>query len=150
MKKLSVMLMALALMVLAACGAATDVTYEMEEMGIKATVEMSAKGDKVQDQKVTMTFPYDAMGVESKEMAEEMLKGDIESESEELEGLKGVKVSNEFQDDQFEQVMEVNYKEADLRELEDAGFDFGEEESDYISLEKTEENLEEEGFKKVE
>ena len=90
---------------------------------------------------------YAALGLNSKEEAEAAF-GVVASS---FQGIDGVTHSMDYQDDQVTETLIVDYGVADFEEVAQLeGSTFDDTDADYISLEKTIELLEDQGFEQVE
>lgn len=134
---------------LAACGSGEESTtvLQTEQNGVTIKITLEAEGDKVVEQTADNIITYEALGLSSKEEAEAAFS----EVNETFQGVEGVTHNMEFQDDQAVETLVVDYETADLEEVAQLeGSTFEDTDADFISLEKTIEMLESQGFEKVE
>lgn len=133
---------------LVACNSKEEiVTLQAEEQGIILKLTYKAEGDKVIEQTADNVMPYESLGLTTAEEAKEIF-GDAVAE---YEGVKGVKHSMDYQEDKAVESLTINYAEADLEEVSHlVGTMFDGDTSEGISLKKSIEMLEEQGFEVVE
>ncbi|MFD1608221.1 YehR family lipoprotein [Oceanobacillus luteolus] len=133
---------------LIACGAEeTTTTLSMEQAGVTMVVTLKAEGDRVTEQTADNEIMYDALGVSTAEEAEEFFAGFVEG----FDETEGVTHNIEYQEDKVVESLTVDYEKADIDEVSQlAGSQYEAESGDEISLERTIEMLEEQGFEIVE
>lgn len=133
---------------LAACGGEESTTVmQIEENGVLSKITLEAEGDEVVKQTADNIITYAALGLNSKEEAEAAF-GEVASS---FQGIDGVTHSMDYQDDQVTETLIVDYGVADFEEVAQLeGSTFDDTDADYISLEKTIELLEDQGFEQVE
>ncbi|MFD1337253.1 YehR family lipoprotein [Oceanobacillus iheyensis] len=138
---------AVTMFVLAACGSEETVTYQAEENGISITLTYTAEGDNVVKQVSESEIEYSALGVTTKEEAEELLAPLVE----EYQNINGLTHEIDYQDDKVVEKVTVDYNEADASEIAELeGSMFEGDPTEGISLEKSIELIESQGFEKVE
>lgn len=118
--------------------------FEAEENGVTNTITYYYKGDKVITQEARNVLPFEIIGVESKEEAQEI----FEPESEKFQGIEGLTHEMEYTDSEAIEVLEVNYDNLDFdaaRGLPGMVFD-GDAEKHGVSMERSAELLFGEGF----
>lgn len=84
-------------------------TFEIEQGGVTIQMVYSYMGDLVLKQTTTSTGNYAAMGIDSKEQAQEALKSVVEQYS----NVKGVTHTIDYQEDQLIEHTEVDYSKVD-------------------------------------
>ncbi|CEG21462.1 putative lipoprotein YehR precursor [Planococcus massiliensis] len=135
---------------LAACGGeeASTRTFEMENNGIVTTMVYTTEGDKVTKQSTENLIQYDLAGIESKDQARELFDPLIG----EFQGIEGITHQMEYEEDQAVETMEIDYETVDFDEIENLpGMSFSDDPKDNgVSMEKSLEILESQGFKEVE
>lgn len=151
MKKFKGAIGLLALMLfLAACGGEEESTrtFEMENNGIVTTMVYTTEGDKVTKQSTENLIQYDLAGIESKEQAQELFDPLIG----EFQGIEGITHQMEYEEDKAVETMEIDYETVDFDEIENLpGMSFSDDPKDNgVSMEKSLEILESQGFKEVE
>lgn len=125
----------------------TVVAYERNESGAVIRLTYYAKGDKVYKQTARNVIPYEALGVNSKEEAKELLEEIMDSTRE----IKGYEDVFEYQDDAVIETVSIDYNVVNLDEVKDLiGAYFEGDVENGISLSKSAKWLEEAGFSKVE
>ena len=146
-----IFLVTMSLVIFVGCGSKNEeakeaqTTYFMESQGLTVEMTYYHTGDKVTKQTSVNTFPYESIGIESKEEAEEKLASTVEQ----YQGVKGLEHSIDYQDTQVVEVLTIDYKEVDLDEIskipgmQDSGKAGG-----TISLEQISKQLEKQGYKK--
>ena len=149
MKKVTgfIAILALALF-LVACGEKESTrTFELEEGGLKTTMVYTHSGDKVTRQETENIIPYDSIGIASKEEAQELFDSFIA----EFQDIDGLKHEMKYEDSKAVEYLSIDYEAADYEQLEGLpGMEFSEDPKDGISMEKSAELLESEGFTEVE
>ncbi|MHA6253117.1 YehR family lipoprotein [Oceanobacillus sp. CAU 1775] len=136
--------------ILVACGSGgeeTTTVMRAEQNGVIIEITLEAEGDEVVKQTADNIITYEALGVSNAEEAEAQL-GEIVAGFNEVEGVTH---SIDYQEGQAIETLAVNYEEADLEEVAQLeGSTFEDTDADYISLEKTIEMLQGQGFGIVE
>lgn len=125
----------------------TTRTFEAEQDGIVTTLEYTAKGDKVIKQTTENVIQYDLAGIESKEQAKEL----FEPMTEQFQNIDGITHKLEYEDSKAIESLVIDYEAVDFDEIKDLpGMSFSEDpkEND-ISMEKSAEMIESQGFKEV-
>lgn len=135
-------------LVLTACGGAdeeeTTRTFKSEEDGMYSQITLTYKGDKVIKQSTEFTMTYEAIGISSKEEAEEML-GSVEEDEQDIDGLTR---ESTYTDSEYIEKASVNFEEIDKKELDELYDFFLVLDSDNnVDFEKTIADFEEFGFK---
>jgi len=137
------------MIVLTACGSNEETrTFEMSDQGIESTLVYTHDDDKVISQSTENIINYEELGMD-KAQAEEMFG----SMAEQYEGLSGVEHSFEFGDEEATETLTIVYDEVDSEELEGVqGMNFeGEgDPSEGVSMERSAEMLEQQGYTEVE
>lgn len=134
-------------LMLGACSSDDDLetrTFELEEEGIASEVTYYHNDDdEVVKQTTENIIPYDALGLSSKDEAEEML----EAESDEMDDVEGITEEIEYDDDEATEKLEIVYDEIDPDEAEDlSGMMLEGDVENGVSMEKSAEIIEEQGF----
>ncbi|GIO20841.1 DUF1307 domain-containing protein [Oceanobacillus oncorhynchi subsp. incaldanensis] len=136
---------------LMACGKEETVTLQGEQMGMTMEVTMDAKDDEMTKQTVKANIPYSMVGAASQEEAESMDEL-FRSEFEPFEDIDGIEFDLDYGEEELTQTISVDLTVADIEEINSipgASFpDTGDDE--YISLEETVSDFEEQGFEVVE
>lgn len=133
---------------LTACGEdETTRTFEAEQNGIVTTLEYTAKGDKVTKQTSENVIQYDLAGIESKEQAQELFDPMIEQ----FQNIEGITHKLEYEDTKAIESLVIDYEAVDFDEIMGLpGMNFSEDpKNNGISMEKSAEMLESQGFKEV-
>ncbi|MER2170365.1 MAG: DUF1307 domain-containing protein [Psychrobacillus psychrodurans] len=133
---------------LTACGEdETTRTFEAEQNGIETTLEYTAKGDKVTKQTTENVIQYDLAGIESKEQAQELFDPMIEQ----FQNIEGITHKLEYEDSKAIESLVIDYEAVDFDEIMGLpGMNFSEDpKNNGISMEKSAEMLESQGFKEV-
>lgn len=118
--------------------------FEAEEMGITNTITYYYKGDKVITQEARNVLPFETIGVETKEEAQEI----FEPESEKFQDVEGLTHEMEYTDTEAIEILKVDYDNLDFdaaRGLPGMVFD-GDAEKNGVSMERSAELLLGEGF----
>lgn len=151
MKKLKgAMALLAAAMLLAACGGEEESTrtFELENDGVVTTMVYTTEGDKVTKQSTENLIQYDVAGLESKEQAQEIFDPLIEQ----FQGIEGITHNMEYDEEKAVETLEIDYEAVDFDEIENLpGMSFSDDPKDNgVSMEKSLEILESQGFKEVE
>lgn len=122
-------------------------TFEIEQNGINIQMVYSYIEDIVLKQSTKSTGNYAAMGIESKEQAQEAL-AEIE---EQFSNVEGVTHSIDYQDDQLIENTEVDYSKADLQEITKLTGSMvdGSENAKIVSMSQSEKLLLDNGYTKL-
>ncbi|WP_462420026.1 YehR family lipoprotein [Salinicoccus sp. Marseille-QA3877] len=123
-------------------------TFALEENGTYNELVYYYVGDEVKRQTSVTEMDYEAIGASNEEEAKELLA----DASQEYTDTDGVDHNIEYNEDGFVETTEVNYDEADLNEvagLDGADFE-GEESAEFVSMERSEEQLLNAGYELVE
>lgn len=154
MRKIKYLLCALLLVTMASgCGSSsedeksTTVCSGLVD-GVNETMTIKADGDKLVTQKEEITYTFAELGVSKEDLDldefMQLLMGQIFDASE----VEGIKASYETTDEEVTIILTIDYTKVDLKVLEDAGIvEAGWLTTKYISLEKTIEGLEGNGYK---
>lgn len=110
-------------------------------------VEFKAEGDKVISMKQTLTLSLTDLGI-SEDMDKERTLDAVKAQLDEDYGkIDGVETSGTLDGDTFALTVTIDYEKADTDQLIKAGLlEKGEMSSQYVSLEKSEKELAEQGF----
>ncbi|MBP1906114.1 uncharacterized lipoprotein YehR (DUF1307 family) [Paenibacillus turicensis] len=142
----SVLCLMVLVLVLSACGKGEVLTksYEKEENGASIVITYKYQGDIVNVQSTDSKIPFSALGVTTKEEAEELLNPMVEQ----YKGVKGVTHSITYSDSEAVESLSVNYEEADFKELNaKLGTNFPESSKKAkVSLKKSEDDLKLSGY----
>jgi len=134
---------------LVACNSGSEetVTLQTEENGITVKLTYKAKGDKVTEQRADNVMPYESLGISTPEEAEELF-AELASG---FEGIEGVTHKMDYQDDQVVESLTIDYEKADPNEVSGLSGSMSDGDlSNGISLKKSVEMLEEQGYEIVE
>lgn len=129
----------------AASGEEQSKTFVMEEEGYINELVYYYIDDEVQRQTSQSDITYEALGVEGEEQARELL----EQEAANYQEVDGVEQNIEYGEEGIVETLEVDYTVADLSEvsgLEGAEFEEGADEAQFISMERSEEQLLNSGY----
>ncbi len=119
--------------------------YFIENKGIKSEIILYHDKDNVLKQTNNNEILYSVMDVDSKKGAEEALK----YSSDEYKGVKGIEQSIEYKDDKAVETIEINYSKLDFEEARNiAGLRIDKNAEQGISLKKSIDTLEQQGFTK--
>lgn len=147
MKKITLLAVIPMSLLLAACGGEETKTFIYEEEGMSSEMVFTYSGDSVNNERSTTTLEYEPLGLSSAEAAEEVL-ADFTLD---IQDVAGVEYNIDYGDSEAVETVEINYEEADINELREAGVQIeGEEDAEGISLEQTEEILVDQGYEAVE
>lgn len=142
----SVLCLMVLVLVLSACGKGEVLTksYEKEENGASIVITYKYQGDIVNVQSTDSKIPFSALGVTTKEEAEELLNPMVEQ----YKGVKGVTHKITYSDSEAVESLSVNYEEADFKELNaKLGTNFPESSKNAkVSLKKSEDDLKLSGY----
>src|SRR5699024_4552423 len=118
-------------------------TFVMENEGAVTTLTYYYEGDIVFKQTSENVIPYENIGLNSKEEAKEML----EPQSEQFQGIDGLKEKIEYHDSKAIETLEINYNEVNIEEVgELPGTMLDENAVNGISMEKSANMLLQQGF----
>ncbi|MGI2326673.1 YehR family lipoprotein [Planococcus sp. YIM B11945] len=135
---------------LTACsgGSESTKTFELDKDGVLTTMVYTAKGDKVTKQTTENVIQYELAGIESKEQAQQLLDPMVSQ----FQNIDGVTHKLEYEDTKAIETLAIDYEVVNIDDIEGLpGMSFSEGAKDQgISLEKSEELLESQGFKEVE
>lgn len=149
MKKLTgfVTILVLALFLTACSEDESTRTFELEQDGISTTLVYTATGDKVTKQTTENVVQYDLAGITSKEEAKEL----FDPMTEQFKSIEGLTHSLEYDDSKAIESLVIDYEAVNFDELENLpGMNFSEDPTNNgISMEKSAEMLESQGFKEV-
>ena len=123
------------------------VTLKTEENGVIMELTYKAVGDKVIEQTANNVMPYESLGVTTPEEAKKILAEFVVGYDE----TEGITHNIDYQDEQAVEKLTIDYETADLNEVGKlTGASFEGDVDKGISLEKSIEMLEEQGFEVVE
>lgn len=123
------------------------VTLQSEQNGVIMKLTYKADGDKVIEQTADNIMPYESIGVTTPEEAEEVLAEFVAD----YEEAKGITHTIDYQDDKVVETLTINYETADLDEVSRlSGASFEGDISEGISLKRSVDMLQEQGFEVVE
>lgn len=136
------------LFLLGACGSDVETSeFELEENGVVMLMTYHHEGDEVIKQTAENTIPYTSLGVESEDEAKQFL----EPQSEQMQGIDGLKEEIEYGDSEAKETVEVDYEELDMDQAKDVpGLMLDGDIENGISMEKTAEMLINQGFEEKE
>ena len=138
--------LAMVTVVLAACGSEETRTFEMEDTGLTSTLTYTYSGDEVTSQTAENVMNYEELGLEKAD-AEEILN----PVAEQYEGLEGIEYSIEYGDEEAVESIEINYEELDYEKAQGVeGIQLEGNPEDGVSMEKSAEMVEEQGYTEVE
>jgi len=136
-------------MLLGACsGEAGERTFKLEEEGITSMVTYEHEGDEVIKHTTEVTMDYSALGLSSKEEAEEFFEAMGSSEKIDIEG-----VSHDitYKNDTLSETLTIDFTEADVEDLKEIpGFGDDEDLENGISLKESIKLIESQGYEEVE
>lgn len=136
-------------LVLAACGNESESTrtFELEQNGTVTTLVYTTEGDKVTKQTTKNVIQYDLAGITSKENAEEIFTPLVEQ----FQNIEGITHSMEYEDTKATETLAIDYETVNFDEIENLpGMAFSDGDKDQgISMKKSEEVLESQGFTEV-
>ncbi len=133
------------IILLASCAKEQTQSYSMTSNGVEMKLTYTYTGDKVSKQTTKSVIPYSALGVTNKEDAKSYL-GPI---AEAYQGVKGLKESIKYEENQAVESVEINYETVDFDELKGIpGITTSGNTDKGISMKKTEKLLKDSGFKK--
>ena len=123
------------------------VTYKGNVSGMETTLTYWAKGDRVYKQTSKSVIPYSILGVDSAEAAKELVGPALEK----AQGLEGYTDEVEYTDDAIIETVSVDFEVVDIDKLSELNVWLMKEGdvSAGISLSKSAEYLEQNGFTKV-
>lgn len=126
-------------------GKEKSATYMLEDEGIKTTITLKAKGDKVIEQTVINELSYEAL-----QLTKEEAQAQFDPIAEQFEGLVGVEENVVYNEDGLVETLTIDFKKADLREVSKLpGSEFDEKAiKNGVSFKKTSKAYEEMGAKK--
>lgn len=133
---------------LASCGTGASSqeeskTFTMDQNGVSMELVFNYSGDKVTSQTANNVMPYEAIGVSTKEEAQEVL----DPIAEQYQQVQGVDYSLEYSDSEATESLTINYDELDYdsaKQLPDVSFEGNTDNG--ISMERTEEMLLDQGY----
>ena len=135
---------------LVACNSDSEektVTLQSEQNGVIMKLTYKADGDKVIEQTADNVVPYESLGVTTPEEAEGIFSELVAG----YEGVKGITHNLDYQDDKIIETLTINYETADLNKVSQlTGSSFEGDLSEGVSLQKSIDMLQEEGFEIVE
>ncbi|MEI3606356.1 YehR family protein [Pseudogracilibacillus sp. SE30717A] len=133
---------------LVACNSKENiVTLQTEQDGVISELTYKANGDKVTEQTAKNVLPYESIGVTTSEEAKEVLDDLIVG----YDDTEGVTHNMDYQDDKVIETLTIDYETADLNEVNKlSGASFEGDVDKGISLKKSVEMLQEQGYEVVE
>jgi uncharacterized lipoprotein YehR (DUF1307 family) len=132
--------------IMTACGSEETRTFEMEEAGTKSTITYTYSGDEVSKQTAENIVNYEELGIEKAD-AEEIIK----PVAEQYKDIDGVEYSVEYGDEEAVENIEINYEELDYEKAQKTeGIMLQGDPEKGISMEKSAEMIEEQGYTEVE
>ena len=132
--------------IMTACGSEETRTFEMEETGTKSTITYTYSGDEVSKQTAENIVNYEELGIEKAD-AEEIIK----TVAEQYKDIDGVEYSVEYGDEEAVENIEINYEELDYEKAQKTeGIMLQGDPEKGISMEKSAEMIEEQGYTEVE
>ena len=138
-----------------ACGGKAETTtrtFTQTTNNVESTLVFTCDGDKVVKQTAKNVMKYDDFGLTDKDEAKELIEPQLEDYAKQYEGIDGVTYELDFQDDRVVENISVDYTVASLSDLKDIqGFtmDDNDGKADFVSMEKTSETLEAQGYEEV-
>ena len=136
-------------LLLTACNNGTESTrtFELEENGVITTVEYTFEGDKVTKQTAENIIPYDSVGINSKEEAQEIFA----PMSEEFQNFDGLTHKMEYDNSKAIESLIINYEVVNFEEIQHLpGMNFDEDvKTEGVSMKKSAEFLESQGFTEI-
>ncbi len=132
----------------AASGEEESKTFVYEEEGYINELVYYYTDDRVQRQTAESRMTYEALGVSNEDEARELL----DEFSDQYNDVEGVTQEIEYTDEGIIETLEVDYSVASLGDvvaLEEESFEEGAESAEYISMERSEEQLLSEGYEVV-
>lgn len=149
MKKwLMISLTLLVSITLVACNSDDNtVTLQTEQNGVIMKIAYKGDGDEVIEQTADNVMPYEALNVTTKEEAQKILAPVVG----EYAKVKGITHNMDYQDDKVVESLKIDYEIADPEEVSQlVGTTFEGDISEGISLKKSVEALQAQGFEIVE
>lgn len=123
----------------------SQVTYVKEQEGVQMSMTFFYIGDQVYYQTADNSYTYEAMGVKSREEAEQLLKPVLKK----YNAIAGISDEINYDEKRATEHMTVDYGKVDLKKLEDLpGAVFTNPDGKYVSLKQSEAQLVQQGFKK--
>lgn len=134
-------------LLLTACGESEETRkFQLEDTGVTVTIIYTYKGDKATKQSAENLISYEALGLTSKEEAKEIFDPLIEQ----FQGIDGVTHKMEYTDTSATEYLTVDFTETDFEEIQDLpGMDIDADAANGVSMEKSAEELKEQGFKEI-
>lgn len=148
MKKLTgfITILVLAIFLAACSGDVSTKTYELEHDGIMTTVVYTTKGDKVTQQTTENIIQYDLAGIGSKEEAKVLFDPLVT----EFKNIDGVTHKLDYEDSKAIETLAIDYEVVNFDDIENLpGMNFSEDPKNGISMKKSIELLESQGFTEV-
>ncbi|WP_412518270.1 DUF1307 domain-containing protein [Staphylococcus simulans] len=132
----------MSIFLLAACEKEQSKTYQGELSGADVIDTITYKGDKMVKQSMIMTITYEDNGL-SKADAEKVFA----KQEKVFDGLKGVKYNKDIKEDKAVQKVEIDYKNADLKQLSHrVGVTGPKKGNDYVDVKSVERSLKNSGL----
>ncbi|SKA02403.1 Uncharacterized lipoprotein YehR, DUF1307 family [Pilibacter termitis] len=139
--------LALSLIVLVGCGEEKgQKTFTQEKNGVSLSVTYYYTGDNVTKQTTKSSMPYSSLNAKTKEEAKKI----ADPLSEQYQGVKGLSEKLSYGKDTLTETIEVDYTKVDFDELSKIPsmiLDENVKKTKKISMKKSEELLEKQGFK---
>ena len=120
-----------------------NVTLQLDQEGMVSKIAYKAEGDRVIEQTADNIIPYDLLEIADKEEAEAMFEEGVAQ----YQDVEGVSHSIDYQDDQIVETTKVDFETTDpddFAELTGAMMEDGA--SDFISLQRSVQMLQEQGY----
>lgn len=118
-------------------------TFTMDQNGVSMELVFNYSGDKVTSQTANNVMPYEAIGVSTKEEAQEVL----DPIAKQYQQVQGLDYSLEYSDSEATESLTINYDELDYDSAKQLpGVSFEGNTDNGISMERTEEMLLDQGY----
>lgn len=135
----------ISMFLLVGCGKEVTETYTQTlQPGVESKLTYTAKGDVVQKQSSETVVDYAKSG-----LTEDSIKNSIKTEVDKYKNVKGLDHKIEYKKDKMIEKLTLDYTKADMKEIKQKGImTFQSGEGDKVSLKKSAELLESQGYKK--
>ncbi len=111
------------------------------------SVFLQAQGDHVESQEQTIYMSFEELGIDEQMSHEDMMNAINSSLTRSYDALQGVDAVGSLEDNKVKVTVTIDYKRADIQSLIDANLlHEGEVDTKYVSLGKTQSQLEKEGY----